>query len=118
MKTLYLAAALLMASTAAHAGNSISFEIDGHKIQIQAPRNCDQLSCLQITAPGLSGSGFNLKNLTARNFGGDDDVADPTAPATKTAPVATSASATPAATSTPPAAASTAAPINPAPPAA
>jgi hypothetical protein len=84
MNKLYLAAALLMASTAAHAGNSISFEINGQKIHIEAPKNCDQLSCLQITAPGLSKSSFNLKNLNLKNSGDDDDVAE-AAPAPKTA---------------------------------
>jgi uncharacterized protein (DUF2147 family) len=121
MKTLYLAAALLMASTAAHAGNSISFEIDGHRIHIQAPKNCDQLSCIQITAPGLSTSSFNLKSLTAKSSGDDDDVADLNPPAAKTAPqapapVATSAPPAAAATaSTAPAVADTIAPINQAP---
>ena len=120
MKTLYLAAALLMASTAAHAGNSISFEIDGHKIHIQAPKNCDQLSCIQITAPGLSGSGLNLKNHTAKNFCGDYDAADANPPATKTAPAASATQApAPVAASAPAAAASTAsstiAPVNQAP---
>jgi uncharacterized protein (DUF2147 family) len=86
MNKLYLAAALLMASTAAHAGNAISFEIDGQKIHIEAPKNCDQLSCIQITAPGLSKSSFNLKNLNLKNSGDDDDVAD-AAPAPKTVPV-------------------------------
>jgi uncharacterized protein (DUF2147 family) len=75
MKTLYVVAALLMASSAAHAGNSISFEIDGHKIHIEAPKNCDQLSCIQISAPGLSGSGFNLKGIKSNLFGDDDDIA-------------------------------------------
>jgi uncharacterized protein (DUF2147 family) len=90
MNKLYLAAALLMASTAAHAGNSISFEIDGQKIHIEAPKNCDQLSCIQITAPGLSKSSFNLKNLNLKNSGNDDDVAE-AAPAPKTVPVAPAA---------------------------
>jgi uncharacterized protein (DUF2147 family) len=85
MNKLYLAAALLMASTAAHAGNSISFEINGQKVHIEAPKNCDQLSCIQITAPGLSKSSFNLKNLNLKNTGDDDDVAE-AAPAPKTAP--------------------------------
>jgi len=85
MNKLYLTAALLMASTAAHAGNSISFEINGQKIHIEAPKNCDQLSCIQITAPGLSKSSFNLKNLNLKNSGDDDDVAD-AAPAPKTVP--------------------------------
>jgi uncharacterized protein (DUF2147 family) len=82
MKKLLVAAALLMATTAAHAGNSISFEIDGQKIHIAAPKGCDQLSCIQIKAPGLSGSGFGLKNFKSGND--DSDVAqrsDPPAPA-------------------------------------
>ena len=82
MKNLLVAAALLMATTAAHAGNSISFEIDGQKIHIVAPKGCDQLSCIQIKAPGLSGSGFGLKNFKSGND--DSDVAqrsDPPAPA-------------------------------------
>jgi uncharacterized protein (DUF2147 family) len=85
MNKLYLAAALLMASTAAHAGNSISFEINGQKIHIEAPKNCDQLSCIQITAPGFSKSSFNLNKLNLKNSGDDDDVAD-TAPAPKIVP--------------------------------
>jgi uncharacterized protein (DUF2147 family) len=85
MNKLYLAAALLMASTAAHAGNSISFEIDGQKIHIEVPKNCDQLSCIQIMAPGRSKSSFNLKNFNLKNSGGDDDVAD-AAPAPKAMP--------------------------------
>jgi len=76
MKTLYLAAALLMATTAAHAGSGISFEIDGQKIHIDAPKNCSSLSCIKIT--GAGGSAFNLKG-----FGksvDDDDVADASPP--------------------------------------
>jgi hypothetical protein len=75
MKKLYIIAALLMASTAAHAGNSVSFEIEGHKIRIEAPKNCDQLSCIKISAPGLSG--FDFKGLKSN----DDDVADTATPA-------------------------------------
>jgi len=87
MKKLFVAAALLMATTAAHAGNSISFEIEGHKIRIEAPKNCDSLSCIQVSAPSLSGSGFGFKNIKSSH---DDDVAqrtDPPAPA-PAAPVA------------------------------
>jgi uncharacterized protein (DUF2147 family) len=108
MNKLYLAAALLMASTAAHAGNSISFEIDGQTIHIEAPKNCDQLSCIQITAPGLSKSSFNLKNLNLKNSGDDDDVADaapaaPVAAPQAPAPVASNPQAPTAVASTTPA---------------
>jgi uncharacterized protein (DUF2147 family) len=92
-KTFYLAAtaALLLASTAAHAGsngNSVSFQVEGKTVRIEVPKHCEQLNCIQISAPGLSKSGFNLKGL---NFGksDDDDTADSTPPAkTVPAPVA------------------------------
>jgi uncharacterized protein (DUF2147 family) len=88
MKTFYLAtaAALLLASTAAQAGsngNSVSFQIQGQKIHIEVPKHCASLDCIQISAPGLSKSGINLKGL---NFGkSDDDTAD-SAPPAKTTP--------------------------------
>jgi uncharacterized protein (DUF2147 family) len=91
MKKFYVLAALLMASTAvatttAHAGNSISFEVNGNRVRIEVPRNCDSLSCLQISAPGLSGSGFGFKDKSDD----DNDVAersDPPAPKAAPAPV-------------------------------
>jgi uncharacterized protein (DUF2147 family) len=97
MKKLWVLAALLMATTAAQAGNSISFEIEGHRIHIEAPRDCDQLSCIKISAPGLSGSGFGLKGLKSLND--NDDVADNHAPVQN----ATSAPANPAAAAPQPA---------------
>jgi uncharacterized protein (DUF2147 family) len=75
MNKLFLAAALLMATTSAHASNSVSFGIDGHKVRIEAPKHCDKLSCIQISAPGLSG--FNLNGFKSKHA---DDVA--TAPLT------------------------------------
>jgi uncharacterized protein (DUF2147 family) len=87
MKKLYVLAALLMASTAAHAGNSISFEIEGHKIHIEAPSHCDSLSCIQVSAPGLSGSDFGFKGGKSNRNHNDDDVAPRTdSPAQKSVP--------------------------------
>jgi uncharacterized protein (DUF2147 family) len=68
MKKLYILAALLMATTSAHAGG-ISFQIEGQRVRIEAPRNCDSLSCIKITAPGFKG-------LKSKRFDDDDDVAD------------------------------------------
>src|SRR6266849_3225248 len=88
MKKLYLLAALLMASTAAHAGNSVALQIGGHKIRIEAPKNCDKLSCLQISAPSLSGSDLSFKGFKSSRD--DDDVAsraDPPAQKAAAAPV-------------------------------
>ncbi len=81
MKKFTILAALLMATTSAHAGNSISFEIDGHKVRIEAPKNCDQLSCIEI-------SGFDFKSFNSKSFNDDDDVAAKSdTPAQKPAPV-------------------------------
>ncbi len=68
MRKLTILAALMMATTSAHAGNSISLEIDGHRIRIEAPRNCDQLSCIKI-------SGFELKGFTSSRVEDDDSAA-------------------------------------------
>ena len=95
MKKICLLAALLMASTAAHAGDSIAFQIGGHKIRIEAPKNCDKLSCLQISAPSLSGSDL-LKGLKSSRD--DDDVAsraDPPAQKAAAAPVEQAAASKP-----------------------
>ncbi len=85
MKKLYVLAALLMLTTSAQAGNSISFQIEGHRIRIEAPKNCDSLSCIQISAPSLSGSSFgNFKGFKPKSSSDDNDVAeraDPPAPA-------------------------------------
>jgi uncharacterized protein (DUF2147 family) len=119
MKKRYVLAALLMMGSAAHAGNSISFEIDGHRVHIAAPKNCDSLSCIQISAPSLSGSGFNLKGLKSNRFNDDNDVVDNSSPppAVVTAPVQTVAPqpAAPVAHAAPPAPAAVVASTAPAP---
>jgi uncharacterized protein (DUF2147 family) len=73
MKTsLYLAAAaatLLMASSAQARG--ISFNIDGQKIRIEAPRNCSSMSCISVTS---NGSTLNMKNMNRKGRGAGDVV--------------------------------------------
>ena len=54
MNKLYILAALLLATTSAHAGG-ISFQIEGQRVYIEAPRGCASLSCINITAPGFKG---------------------------------------------------------------
>ena len=53
MRKLVLIAAMLMASASAHAGN-FSFNVEGQKVQVQIPRGCSSLSCINVTAPGLA----------------------------------------------------------------
>ncbi|MCC8968013.1 DUF2147 domain-containing protein, partial [Bradyrhizobium sp. Pear76] len=81
MKKLVAIAALLMATTSAHAGGAgITFEIDGQRIHVEAPRNCSALSCIRISAPGYNGTvGGISKNLGSKS-NDDDDVASSTAP--------------------------------------
>ena len=90
MKKLTIIATLLLATTSAHAGNGLSFEINGERIRVEAPRNCNALSCIRITAPGYSGTvgNIDLKGIGAKNKD-DDDVADatPAKPAPAPAPV-------------------------------
>ena len=92
MKKLYILAALLMVTTSAHAGG-VTFQINGERIRVESPRNCNALSCIKITAPGYSGTigNIDLKGLGSKSK--DDDVADTTpakpapAPAAAPAPV-------------------------------
>jgi uncharacterized protein (DUF2147 family) len=89
MKKLAIVATLLLATTTAHAGNSISFEVNGHRIRIEAPRNCEALSCLQISGSGLSGSGFGSKSKRFDDSNYDDDnnvTANSDQPAAKSQP--------------------------------
>src|SRR5258708_6242062 len=57
MKRLFAIAALLMASSAAHAGDSYSFDVGGRTIHIDAPSGCDSPSCVSVSIPGVYESG-------------------------------------------------------------
>lgn len=115
MKKLYILAALLMATTSAHAGG-ITFQINGERIRVEAPRNCNAISCVKVTAPGYNGSlgNIDLKGMGSKSKGDDDAAA--TVPAAPPAPAPAQATApqppTPAATA--PAPAQTVAAVTPA----
>ena len=82
------ATALFLASTAAaHAGNSISFQIEAQQIRIEKQRNCASLNCVTIVAPGLSDKPIKLNTINLKGLGGskDDDIDTTPAPATTTA---------------------------------
>ena len=85
MKKLYILAALLMATTSAHAGG-MTLQINGERIRVEAPLNCNALSCIKITAPGYNGTlgKIDLKGLGSKRK--DDDDAAATAPAAPAAP--------------------------------
>jgi uncharacterized protein (DUF2147 family) len=83
------ATALLLATTAAQAGGSVTFQIDGNRVRIESPRGCNSLNCIQIDAPGFKGK---LGNIDLKGFGSkdkDDDVSDPPPAKTITAPAQT-----------------------------
>ena len=91
MKKLYIVAALLMATTSAHAGG-ISFQINGERVRIEAPRNCGAISCVKVISPGYTGT---IGNVDLKGMGkkkGDDDVVT-TAPAAPPAPAPAQATA-------------------------
>ena len=75
MKKLYFAAAaamLLATSSAQAGGNSFSFQIEGHRIRIEAPRNCASLDCIKISAPSLKGKFDSF----GKSKDDDDDVVE------------------------------------------
>ncbi|OAF18117.1 DUF2147 domain-containing protein [Bradyrhizobium neotropicale] len=88
MNKLYVATtALFLASTAvAHAGNSISFQIDGQHVRIETPRNCASLDCVTIIAPGLSNKPIKLNNINLNGLGSKDDDDDTTPSTTNAQP--------------------------------
>jgi uncharacterized protein (DUF2147 family) len=78
MRKLVLIAAMLMASASAHAGG-FSFNVEGQQVRINIPRGCSSLSCINVSAPGLSDK-FKDKEK--------EDTASTPAPTTATAPAA------------------------------
>jgi hypothetical protein len=73
--------ALLLVSPPAHAGESFSFTVAGHRIHIEAPRHCNSASCVSVSIPGIYAS----RRTRERD---DDDVAAAPAPAAAPKPPA------------------------------
>ena len=70
MKKLYILAALLMATTSAQAGG-ITFQINGERVRVEAPRNCNAISCVKVTSPGYTGTlgNVDLKGMGSKEQG-------------------------------------------------
>jgi uncharacterized protein (DUF2147 family) len=107
MKKLYIVAAFLMATTSAQAGG-ISFQINGERIRVEAPRNCNAISCVKVISPGYTGTIGNVDLKGVGKKKDDDDVVT-SAPAAPPAP--TPAQATAPQPPAPPPAAATSAPV-------
>jgi uncharacterized protein (DUF2147 family) len=65
MTRLSAAALLLMTTTSAFAQGTVTFEIEGQRVRIEAPRNCASLSCLSVSIPGV----FEMGRSTGRVAG-------------------------------------------------
>jgi hypothetical protein len=53
MRRFYLLAVLMLLSSSAFAGNSISFVVVGHRIQIESSRYCRSTSCASVSISGI-----------------------------------------------------------------
>jgi Uncharacterized protein conserved in bacteria (DUF2147) len=94
MKKLYILAALLMATTSAQAGG-ITLQINGERVRVEAPRNCNGLSCIKITSPGYTGTlgNIDLKGMGSKSKDDDDVVATTPAKPAASAPAPVQATA-------------------------
>jgi uncharacterized protein (DUF2147 family) len=70
---------LMALSSSAQAGDTLSFVIGGHRVNIDAPRNCRSASCVSVSIPGI----YQTRGKRDRN----DDTG--VAPAPVAAPVIT-----------------------------
>src|SRR5580704_11693645 len=53
MKRLGYLVMLMALSSSAQAGNTFSFVVGGHRVNIDAPRNCRFASCVSLSFPGI-----------------------------------------------------------------
>jgi uncharacterized protein (DUF2147 family) len=79
MKRLGYLVVLMALSSSAQAGDTLSFVIGGHRVNIDAPRNCRSASCVSVSIPGI----YQTRSMRDRN----DDTG--VAPAPAAAPVVT-----------------------------
>jgi uncharacterized protein (DUF2147 family) len=91
MKRFLSFAVLMLLSPSAHAGNSFSFVVGGHRIHIEAPSHCDSASCVSVSIPGIY-------QTYGRDRSHDDtpEVVAPAASASAPAPVPQAAAVRPA----------------------
>jgi hypothetical protein len=54
MKRFCFLAVLVVLSSSAHAGGSISFTVGGHRVQIESSRYCRSTSCASVSISGVS----------------------------------------------------------------
>jgi uncharacterized protein (DUF2147 family) len=69
--------ALMALGSSAHAGESVSFVVAGHRIHIESSSHCNSPSCVSVSIPGI---------YETRRRRSEDDDATPVAPAKPPAP--------------------------------
>jgi hypothetical protein len=76
MKRFLYLVVLMALGSSAHAGNSFSFVVRGHRVTIEAPRDCSSPSCVSVSIPGI------YETRGGRDGDDDtDDASDAAAPA-------------------------------------
>ena len=76
MKRFFYLVVLMALSSSAHAGSSFSFVVGGHRIRIEAPRDCNSPSCVSVSIPGI----YETRGGRDR-YDDIDDASDAAAPA-------------------------------------
>src|ERR1700739_2351743 len=76
MNKLWIGAALALMTTTAHAGETFHVGIKGGTARIEIPRNCRQLSCLNLSYKDHEGNEYtesDIRNLMNKRGKADDD---------------------------------------------
>jgi hypothetical protein len=76
MKRFFYLVVLMALGSSAQAGNSFSFVVAGHRITIEAPRDCNSPSCVSVSIPGI----YPSRGERDR-YDENDDASDAAAPA-------------------------------------
>jgi uncharacterized protein (DUF2147 family) len=74
MKRFFYLVVLMVLSSSAQAGNSFSFVVAGHRVTIEAPRDCNSPSCVSVSIPGI------YETRGGRDRYDDDDTSDAAVP--------------------------------------
>jgi uncharacterized protein (DUF2147 family) len=75
MKRFFYLVVLMVLSSSAQAGNSFSFVVAGHRVTIEAPRDCNSPSCVSVSIPGI----YQTHGGRDR-YDGNDDASDAAVP--------------------------------------
>ena len=76
MKRFWYLVVLMVLSSSAYAGDSLSFVVGGHRIRIEAPRHCNSPSCVSVSIPGI----YESRRWRDSDDDDDRDVAAPARP--------------------------------------